>query len=112
MLHLWGCGIMLGVVLDLVADELDRLHGRIRGRFARAEPRARVRRYVSGLVAGLERVDAGRTCLPSQIDVSVYAIATTPWNWAGLPPGDCALADWAAWAWIASKYCSAGGTRT
>lgn len=46
---------MLCVVLDLVADELDRLHERIAGRFARAEPRARVRRYVSGLVAGLER---------------------------------------------------------
>jgi SRSO17 transposase len=46
---------MVCVVLDLVADELNRLHGRIGGRFARAEPRARVRRYVSGLVAGLER---------------------------------------------------------
>ena len=47
--------MMLCVVLDLVADELDRLHERIAGRFARAEPRARGRRYVSGLVAGLER---------------------------------------------------------
>ena len=53
--HLRGCGIMLCVVLDLVADELDRVHERIAGRFARAEPLARVRRYVSGLVAGLER---------------------------------------------------------
>src|SRR5215472_1213424 len=46
---------MLCVVLDLVADELDRVHERIAGRFARAEPRARVRAYVSGLAAGLER---------------------------------------------------------
>jgi SRSO17 transposase len=46
---------MLCVVLDLVTDELDRVHERIATRFARAEPRARVRRYVSGLVAGLER---------------------------------------------------------
>jgi hypothetical protein len=43
------------VVVDLVTDELDRVHERIAGRFARAEPRARVRRYVPGLVAGLER---------------------------------------------------------
>jgi SRSO17 transposase len=43
------------MVLDLVADELDRVHERIAGRFARSEPRARVRKYVSGLVAGLER---------------------------------------------------------
>jgi hypothetical protein len=28
-----------GMVLDLVADELDRLHERIADRFARAEPR-------------------------------------------------------------------------
>jgi SRSO17 transposase len=46
---------MLCVVLEMAADELDRLYGRIAGRFGRAEPRARVRRYVSGLVAGLER---------------------------------------------------------
>jgi hypothetical protein len=46
---------MLCVVLEMAADELDRVHERIAGRFARAEPRARVRRYVSGLVAGLER---------------------------------------------------------
>jgi hypothetical protein len=46
---------MLCVMLDLVADELDRVHERIAGRFARAELRARGRRYVSGLVAGLER---------------------------------------------------------
>jgi SRSO17 transposase len=43
------------VVVDLVTDELDRVHERIAGRFTRAEPRARVREYVSGLVAGLER---------------------------------------------------------
>jgi SRSO17 transposase len=43
------------VVVDLAADELDRVHDRIAGRFARSEPRARVRRYVTGLVAGLER---------------------------------------------------------
>jgi SRSO17 transposase len=47
--------MMLCMVVDLVAGELDRVHERIAGRFARAEPRARVRRYVSGLVAGLER---------------------------------------------------------
>jgi hypothetical protein len=47
--------MMLSVVVELAADELDRVHERICGRFARAEPRARVRRYVSGLVAGLER---------------------------------------------------------
>ena len=43
------------MVVEVVADELDRVHGRIAGRFARAEPRARVREYVCGLVAGLER---------------------------------------------------------
>jgi SRSO17 transposase len=43
------------MMMDLVADELDRVHERIAGRFGRAEPRARVREYVSGLVAGLER---------------------------------------------------------
>jgi hypothetical protein len=47
-------------VVDLVVDELDRVHERIAGRFARSEPRARVRRYVTGLVAGLERKNAGR----------------------------------------------------
>jgi SRSO17 transposase len=47
--------MMLCMVVDLVADELDRVHERVAGRFAQAEPRARVRRYVSGLVAGLER---------------------------------------------------------
>jgi SRSO17 transposase len=47
--------MMLCVVLEMAAEELERLHERIAGRFARAEPRARVRRYVSGLVAGLER---------------------------------------------------------
>ena len=46
---------MLGVVVELAADELDRVLERIAGRFARAEPRARARRYVAGLVAGLER---------------------------------------------------------
>jgi len=43
------------MVVDLVVDELDRVHERIAGRFARAEPRARAREYVSGLVTGLER---------------------------------------------------------
>ena len=43
------------MVVDVVADELDRLHERIAGRFGRAEPRARVREYLCGLVAGLER---------------------------------------------------------
>jgi SRSO17 transposase len=46
---------MLGVVVELAVDELDRVLERIAGRFARAEPRARARRYVAGLVAGLER---------------------------------------------------------
>ncbi len=46
---------MLCVVVELAADELDRVFGRIGGRFARAEPRGRVRRYVAGLTAGLER---------------------------------------------------------
>jgi SRSO17 transposase len=45
----------VGVVVDALVDELDRLHERIAGRFARSEPRARAREYVSGLVAGLER---------------------------------------------------------
>ena len=43
------------MVVDLVANELDRVHERIAGQFARSEPRVRVREYVSGLVAGLER---------------------------------------------------------
>jgi hypothetical protein len=47
--------MMLHVVVDLAADELDRVHERIAGRFGRAEPRARMRGYVSGLLAGLER---------------------------------------------------------
>jgi hypothetical protein len=34
------CWMILYVVLDLAADELDGLHGRIVGRFARTEPRA------------------------------------------------------------------------
>ena len=46
---------MLGVVVDVVMADLDRLHDRVALRFTRAEPRARVREYVSGLVAGLER---------------------------------------------------------
>jgi SRSO17 transposase len=45
----------VGVVVDVVVAELDRVHGRIAGRFTRSEPRGRVREYVSGLVAGLER---------------------------------------------------------
>jgi hypothetical protein len=58
---------MLCMVLDLVADELDRLHGRIAGRFSRAEPRARVRGYVSGLERRngwtlAEQVGEGTTC--------------------------------------------------
>ena len=40
-------------MVNLVADELGRVHERIAGRFGRAEPR--VREYVSGLVACLER---------------------------------------------------------
>jgi hypothetical protein len=44
------------MVVDLVADELDRVHELIAGRFARAEPRARVREYMSGLVTGLEQI--------------------------------------------------------
>jgi SRSO17 transposase len=47
--------MIAGVVADLVAGELDRVHARVAGRFARSEPRARIREYVSGLVAGLER---------------------------------------------------------
>jgi SRSO17 transposase len=47
--------MMLCVVVELAADELDRVLERIGGRFVRAEPRARVRRYVAGLTAGLER---------------------------------------------------------
>jgi SRSO17 transposase len=43
------------VVVDVVMDQLDRVHERIGGRFARSEPRNRAREYVSGLVAGLER---------------------------------------------------------
>jgi SRSO17 transposase len=43
------------MMMDLVADGLDRVHERIAGRFGRAEPRARAREYMSGLVAGLER---------------------------------------------------------
>jgi SRSO17 transposase len=47
--------MMLCVVVELAADELDRVLERVAGRFARAEPRARVRSYVAGLTAGLER---------------------------------------------------------
>ncbi|MEV4601422.1 transposase, partial [Amycolatopsis sp. NPDC049253] len=43
------------MVVDVVMDQLDRVHERIGGRFARSEPRNRAREYVSGLVAGLER---------------------------------------------------------
>jgi hypothetical protein len=43
----------VGVVTDLVVDELDRVHVRIADRFIRSEPRAR--EYLCGLVAGLER---------------------------------------------------------
>lgn len=43
------------MVVELVSQELDRVHERIAGRFGRAEPRARVREYLCGLVAGLER---------------------------------------------------------
>jgi SRSO17 transposase len=43
------------VVVDVVMDQLDRVHERIAGRFTRSEPRARAREYMSGLVAGLER---------------------------------------------------------
>jgi hypothetical protein len=50
-------GIMLCMVVELAAAELDRVLERVGGRFARAEPRARVREYLAGLVAGLERKD-------------------------------------------------------
>jgi SRSO17 transposase len=43
------------VVVDVVMEQLDRVHERIAGRFTRSEPRGRAREYVSGLVAGLER---------------------------------------------------------
>jgi hypothetical protein len=43
------------VVVDVVMDQLDRVHERIAARFTRSEPRARAREYMSGLVAGLER---------------------------------------------------------
>ncbi|WP_344925275.1 IS701 family transposase [Saccharopolyspora gregorii] len=43
------------MVVDVVLDQLDRVHERIAGRFTRSEPRARAREYMSGLVAGLER---------------------------------------------------------
>ncbi|MFD4198797.1 IS701 family transposase [Amycolatopsis thermoflava] len=43
------------MVVDVVMEQLDRVHERIAGRFARSEPRGRAREYVSGLVAGLER---------------------------------------------------------
>lgn len=43
------------MVVDLVANDLARVHERIAGRFTRAGPRARVRKYLTGLVAGLER---------------------------------------------------------
>jgi SRSO17 transposase len=46
---------MLPMVVELAADELDRVHERIAGRFARASRGPWVRWYVSGLVAGLER---------------------------------------------------------
>jgi SRSO17 transposase len=47
--------MMLSVVVELAADELDRVLERVAGRFSRSEPRARVRSYVAGLTAGLER---------------------------------------------------------
>ena len=47
--------MLLCVVLDMAAGELDGLREVIAGWFGRAEPRVRVRAYVSGLVAGLER---------------------------------------------------------
>jgi SRSO17 transposase len=43
------------VVVDVVMEQLDRVHERIAGRFTRSEPRGRAREYMSGLVAGLER---------------------------------------------------------
>jgi SRSO17 transposase len=46
---------MLCVVVELAADELDRVLERVAGRFSRSEPRGRVRSYVAGLTAGLER---------------------------------------------------------
>lgn len=39
---------MLCMVVDPVADELNRLHERISGRFTRPDPRARVCSYVTG----------------------------------------------------------------
>src|SRR5262245_5854413 len=47
--------MMLAMVVELAADELDRVLERVAVRFARAEPRARVRSYVAGLTTGLER---------------------------------------------------------
>jgi SRSO17 transposase len=47
--------MMLCVVVELAADELNRGLERVEGRFARAEPRARVRSYAAGLTAGLDR---------------------------------------------------------
>jgi hypothetical protein len=59
--HLCPDGIMMCMVLDLVADELDRLHDRIAGRFARAEPRAGSAGTCPGWSRpwAQERVDAG-----------------------------------------------------
>ena len=82
---------MLGVVVDLAAGELDRLHERISCRFARAEPRARVRRYVSGLVAGLERKN-GWTLAEQAGEVS--------------PDGMQRLLRRADWAWTGSAMTS------
>src|SRR3954447_19066600 len=71
---------MVGVVLDVVAGELDGLHARIAGRFGRAEPRARAREYVSGLVAGLERKN-GWTLAEQAGEMSLDGMRRLP-RWA------------------------------
>ncbi|MET9002066.1 IS701 family transposase [Amycolatopsis sp. NPDC004169] len=70
------------MVVDVVMDQLDRVHERIAGRFVRSEPRTRAREYVSGLVAGLERKN-GWTLAEQAGDIS--------------PDGMQRLLRWADW---------------
>ena len=78
---------MLGVVVELAADELDRVLERIAGRFARAEPRARACRYVAGLTAGAgaeERVDAGREAGEASPDRMQRLLRRADWDVDGV----------------------------
>jgi hypothetical protein len=78
--------MMLCVVVELAADELDRMLERVAVRLSRAEPRGRVRSYVAGLTAGLERKN-GWTLAEQAGELSPDRMQRLPGSTLGRPGG-------------------------